>query len=305
MRTLRIATRESNLALWQARHVKQLLESVHEDLACEIVGMTTLGDRDKVSPLSQMGGKGVFIKELETGLLDGSVDIAVHSMKDVPGELPAGLQIGAICERASAEDAFVCNDYASLQELPDGAVVGSSSLRRVLQLKQAYPSLVFKDLRGNVETRLKKLDDGEYDAIILAVAGLQRLGFGNRIAQNIDASLCIPAAGQGAVGVEYRSDDSGVAELLAAVDHSASATCVAAERRVTQILEATCNLPIAAHATLDEQMIRIRAFVASLDGAESVRRERSGPAVDSLAVAEALAHELLDAGAGRLIAAAR
>lgn len=299
---IKIATRESNLAMWQAHHVKSLLEVAQPGLECQIVGMTTLGDRDKQSPLRQMGGKGVFIKELETALLDGSADIAVHSMKDVPGVLPESLAIGAICERADPRDAFVSNNWQSLDELPAGSKVGSSSQRRVLQIKAAYPHLEFADIRGNVETRLRKLDGGEFDAIILAVAGLERLQLGHRIKDAVNATVSIPAAGQGAVGVEYRTDNTEVAALLRSISHEPTETCVLAERQVTGLLEASCTVPIGVFAHLQEDLIAMDAFVASLDGTRSIRQSASGSANDAESIAAHLGRELMDAGALDLIA---
>lgn len=301
METLRIATRQSALALWQANHVKALIEQAHPDTTCEIVGMTTEGDRNKVSPLSQMGGKGVFVKELEAGLLEGAVDIAVHSMKDVPGELPTGLEIGAIVERASPRDALISNSCGHLDELPAGAIVGSSSLRRVLQIQQAYPALQFKELRGNVDTRLRKLDEQHYDAIILAVAGLRRLGLDDRIAQEISEEISLPAAGQGAVGIEYRSDNLAVSHLLESINHQATHDCVRAERRVTQILGATCNLPVAVFAQLRGVEIFIRAFVANTSGSEMLRESARGGVSQAMQLATDVGERLLERGASRLM----
>lgn len=301
MKILRIATRQSALALWQANHIKHLLETSHESLRCEIIGMSTQGDRNKTSPLSQMGGKGVFVKELETALLDGSVDIAVHSMKDVPGELPGGLHIAAVARRASPKDALVSNGYQSLADLPSRARVGSSSLRRVLQVQKAFPNVRFMELRGNVDTRLRKLDEDEYDAIILAVAGLTRLGLENRITEEIATDVCIPAAGQGAVGVECRSDDTATQDLLTVVNDEASAICVTAERLVTKLLGATCNLPIAVFAEISGGQISIRSFVSDTTGTEVIREASSGPVPSSIALAEELGEKLLSKGAAKLI----
>ena len=301
MKTIRIATRESALALWQANHVKKLLEEAHDDVTCEIVGMTTEGDRNKVSPLSQMGGKGVFVKELETALLDGSVDIAVHSMKDVPGELPQGLEIAAMVERADPRDAFVSNNYSTLSELPDGAKVGSSSLRRVLQLKAAFPRLEFQELRGNVDTRLRKLDEGQYDAIILAVAGLQRLGLSDRVADAIHTQTSIPAAGQGAVGIECRADDESTKSLLAAINHTTTWQCVSAERQVTLMLGATCNLPIAVFAEISGNTLQLDGYVSDTKGSQVIRDHQEGAVDDANVLAKMLGQNLLDQGAAALI----
>lgn len=306
MTTVKIATRQSDLALWQANHVRQLIESANPAVSCEIVGMTTLGDRNKVTPLGQMGGKGVFVKELETALLDGSVDIAVHSMKDVPGELPDGLDIAAMTPRADPRDAFISNDYACLDDLPAGALIGSSSLRRVLQLQHAFPALRFEDLRGNVPTRLNRLDDRQYDAIILAVAGLTRLGLFDRVTQAIDEQVCLPAAGQGAVGVECRVGDEPIRSILQTINDASTFKRVSAERRVTLKLGATCNLPVAVFAnfsgdTENNDTITIRAFVADLSGSEAIAQEITGNAVDANALGDELGERLMSLGAGRLM----
>ena len=306
MSTVKIATRQSDLAMWQANHVRQLIESAHPALRCEIVGMTTLGDRNKITPLGQMGGKGVFVKELETALLDGSVDIAVHSMKDVPGELPDGLAITAMTRRADPRDAFISNDYASLSDLPAGAVIGSSSLRRVLQLQRAFPQLQFKDLRGNVPTRLNRLDEKHYDAIILAVAGLERLDRSDRVAEAIAPEICLPAAGQGAVGVECRTQDKRIADILAHINDQQTCQLVSAERRVTLKLGATCNLPVAVFATLSggaghNETITIRAFVADTSGSQTITETAHGNTADAIALADELGERLLSLGAARLM----
>ena len=301
MEKLRIATRKSALALWQANHVKALLENRHTGLVCEIIGMTTEGDRNKVSPLSQMGGKGVFVKELETALLEGNADIAVHSMKDVPAKMPTGLGITAICERASPLDAFVANDCSNLDSLPRGAVVGSSSLRRVLQIKAAYPHLNFRELRGNVDTRLDKLDRQEYDAIILAVAGLTRLGRADRISDSIEPEVCLPAAGQGAIGIESRLDDNKTLDLLIDINHMATWTEVIAERRVTTALGAACNLPIAVFGESFQDRLRLRAFVADTSGEQVIREVLTGPITDAESVAAELGERLLSLGAAKLL----
>jgi len=302
MKKLRIATRESPLALWQANHIKSLLESAHAELQCEIIGMTTLGDRNKFSPLSQMGGKGVFVKELETALLDGSADIAVHSMKDVPGQLPEGLAITSIVERASPQDAFVSNRFESLADLPKGSRVGSSSLRRVRQLHLAYPGLEFIELRGNVDTRLRKLDEGGYEAVILAVAGLTRLGLSNRVSEEIATDICIPAAGQGAVGIESRSNDPSVTGLVESINHPITRICVTAERQVTQLLGATCNLPVAVYAERKAGEFLLNSFISDSDGNVIIREQMSGGIDDSALLAEKLGNNLLVRGAVDLMA---
>jgi hydroxymethylbilane synthase len=302
MKKLRIATRESPLALWQANHIKSLLESAHAELQCEIIGMTTLGDRNKFSPLSQMGGKGVFVKELETALLDGSADIAVHSMKDVPGELPEGLAITSIIERASPQDAFVSNRFESLSDLPKGSRVGSSSLRRVRQLDLAYPGLEFIELRGNVDTRLRKLDQGKYEAVILAVAGLTRLGFSSRVSEEIAADICIPAAGQGAVGIESRSNDPSVNRLVESINHPLTRICVTAERKVTQLLGATCNLPVAVYAEPKASEFLLNSFISDLGGNVVIKEQVTGSIDNSALLAEELGNNLLSRGAVDLMA---
>lgn len=302
MKTVRIATRQSALALWQANYVKDLIEASSNQVQCEIVGMTTEGDRDKSSPLSEMGGKGVFVKELETALIDGHADIAVHSMKDVPGELPPGLVISAICKRADPRDALVSSDFGSLDELPAGTIVGSSSLRRCHQIAYRFPYLRFKELRGNVDTRLKKLDEGQYGAILLAVAGLERLGLEHRITEKIAVDLCIPAAGQGAIGIESRVDDDEINVLTAAVNDAETRRCVLAERAVTMSLGATCNLPIAAYALIDAGRIRISAFVSDEKGETVIVESHEGSENDSDTLARQLGERLIDRGALSLIA---
>ena len=301
MEKLRIATRQSALALWQANYIKSLLEAKWVGLQCEVIGMTTLGDRNKTVPLSNMGGKGVFVKELETALLDGVADIAVHSMKDMPSELPDGLCIMSMAERSSPRDAFVSNNFASISDLPDGARVGSSSLRRIRQLQRCRPELEFIDLRGNVGTRLRKLDEGGYEAVILAVAGLTRLGLSARIAEEISADICLPAAGQGAIGIESRLNDNLVTKLLAAINHPLTQTCVSAERQVTQFLGATCQLPVAVYAESNGRGFRLRAFVSSLSGHVIIREEVIGEIGDSHMLAEELGNSLLKQGAANLI----
>ena len=299
---IRIATRQSTLALWQANYIKTLLESKWTGLQCEIIGMTTIGDRNKTAPLSDMGGKGVFVKELETALLEGNADIAVHSMKDVPGELPEGLRIMSIVERASPRDAFVSNNFASISDLPNGAKVGSSSLRRIRQLQHCRPELEFVDLRGNVGTRLRKLDEGGYDGVILAVAGLTRLGLSDRISEEISPDICLPAAGQGAIGIESRLNDDLATNLLGAINHALTHICVSAERQVTRLLGATCQLPVAVHADSNGRGFRLRAFVSNLSGDVVIKEEVIGELEDSGTLAVELGDYLLEQGAANLIA---
>ena len=297
----RIATRESKLALWQAHYVQDRLIEAHPGIEIEIVGMTTQGDRDKRSPLSQIGGKGVFVKELEQALLLGEADIAVHSMKDVPSVLPDGLTIQAICERADPRDAFVSKKYKRMEDMPTGARIGSSSLRRRLQLKSRFPDLSYLELRGNVGTRLEKLDSGEYDGIILAAAGLSRLGLETRISDHISTQYCIPSAGQGAVGIEVRSGDTRVSDLLSAVNHSPTEFCVSCERLVTSRLGANCNLPIAVFAELDGDSIHFTSFVSDRVGQKVLNVSRSGPVAEGRQLAEQVANTLLEKGAAELI----
>lgn len=300
---LRIATRESKLAMWQAHYVKDQIEAAFPSIDVEICGMTTQGDRDKASPLSRIGGKGVFVKELEQALLSGDAEIAVHSMKDVPAELPPGLEIAAICEREDPRDAFVSNRFDTLSELPAGARVGTSSLRRRLQLQAHFPDLVFPELRGNVGTRLRKLDDGEYDAIILATAGLKRLGLGDRIREKIDPRVCIPAAGQGAVGIECAADNADVQEVLRAITHESTSLCVSCERMISIGLGATCNLPIAGYARMDGDTFLIAGYVASSDGQSTILVEREGNVDSARTLAADLVAELLDRGGRALVEA--
>lgn len=299
---LRIATRESPLAMWQAEYVKAALEKAHPDLKVELLPMTTKGDQILDSPLAKIGGKGLFIKELEHALLDGKADIAVHSMKDVPMEFPEELGLAVICEREDYRDAFVSNNHESFEELPEGAVVGSSSLRRQCQLRAQRPDIVIKDLRGNVNTRLKKLDDGEYDAIILATAGLIRLDMADRIKQALSPELCLPAGGQGAVGIECRLDDVRVLMLLSVLNHGDSAICVSAERAMNQQLNGGCQVPIACLAELEEGALRVRGLVGSSDGSTILRSELIGVTDDAEELGIAIAEDLLSQGAAEILA---
>jgi hydroxymethylbilane synthase len=301
---VRIATRESPLALWQAEYVKARLLAAHPGLQVELVPMTTKGDQNLSSPLSQIGGKGLFIKELEVAMLEDRADIAVHSMKDVPMEFPEGLGLVAICEREDCRDAFVSNRYASLQELPQGAVIGSSSLRRQCQLRAWRPDLVLRDLRGNVGTRLRKLDEGEYDAIILASAGLIRLGLPERISQFLPPELSLPAGGQGAVGVECRLEDVDTIMLLQCLHHEPTSVCVRAERAMNAKLQGGCQVPIAALAILEAgDNLYVRGLVGSVDGTKVLRSEIRGAAHLSEDLGEILAEDLLRQGAAALLEA--
>jgi hydroxymethylbilane synthase len=302
---LRIATRESPLALWQAEYVKAALECAHPQLRVELVPMTTRGDQILDSPLSRIGGKGLFIKELEVAMLEGRADIAVHSMKDVPMEFPEGLGLLAICEREDCRDAFVSNKYASFDALPQGAVVGSSSLRRQCQLRALRPDLQLKDLRGNVGTRLRKLDAGEYDAIILAGAGLIRLELRERIRELLPVERSLPAGGQGAVGIEGRFDDAETRALLACLHHEKTALCVTAERAMNARLQGGCQVPIAALALLDDagKQLHLRGLVGSVDGSRILRSEISGAAHLSEELGVILAEDLLRQGASAILEA--
>ena len=305
---IRIATRESALAMWQAHYVKAQLEQAYPGLKVEILGMTTAGDRDKSSPLSKIGGKGVFIKELEVALIEGRADIAVHSMKDVPSLMPCAFQLTAICEREDPRDAFVSVSASTLADLPAGAKIGSSSLRRRLQLKLARPDLVYEELRGNVGTRLTKLDEGLYDAIILATAGLKRLQLSDRISETIDTQLCIPSAGQGAVGIETLKDNAELNHLLAAINHQDTYDCVMCEREVSKGLGADCSLPVAAFAELfiasdGSEHIKLSAYVSDIEGSEFIRVSHSGPRGQAQTIASVLIEELFSKGAGKLIGA--
>ena len=298
---IRIATRKSPLAMWQAEHVAQALRATHPGLEVEILGMSTQGDKILDTPLAKIGGKGLFVKELEARMLEGDADIAVHSMKDVPVDLPEGLHLPIIMQREDPRDAFVSNRYAALDELPEGAVVGTSSLRRQCQLADRRPDLQIKSLRGNVNTRLRKLDDGEYDAVILAAAGLIRLGFGERIRSAIDPADSLPAIGQGAVGIECRSDDERVNTLLAPLHHADTANRVMAERAMNARLEGGCQVPIGGHAVLDGDQIWLRGLVGTVDGNEIVRGEIRGPREDAEQLGVTLAEELLEHGAGEIL----
>lgn len=302
VRTLRIATRKSPLALWQANFVKAQLEAIHPDLQVELVPMSTQGDKILDTPLAKVGGKGLFVKELETAMLEGRADIAVHSMKDVPVEFPEGLGLHTICEREDPRDAFVSNHFSTLDALPLGAVVGTSSLRRQCQLRASRPDLVIRDLRGNVNTRLAKLDAGEYDAIILAAAGLKRLEMAHRITAFIEPEQSLPANGQGAVGIECRLDDEAVKALLAPLEHAETRTRVLTERAMNRALQGGCQVPIGAYALVEGDQIWLRGLVGSPDGSQMLRDEIRGPLANGESLGEDLAERLLAAGADRILA---
>ena len=299
---IRIATRKSPLAIWQAEHVQERLQALHPGLQVELIGMQTEGDRILDAPLAKIGGKGLFIKELEQRLLEHSADIAVHSMKDVTVDLPGGLALPVILEREDPRDAFISNEYSCLEALPRGAVVGTSSLRRQCQLKALRPDLMIRDLRGNVGTRLGKLDAGEYAAIILAVAGVMRLGQAGRIRTRLEPEQLLPAIGQGAIGIECRAGDTAVEELLRPLDHAATHTRVLAERGVNRRLDGGCQVPIAAHALLDHGRLFLRGLVGRVDGSEIIRAEVEGPAARAEALGMELGEALLVRGADAILA---
>lgn len=299
--TIRIATRKSPLALWQAHYVKDALQAAHPGLDVELVTFVTKGDVILDTPLAKVGGKGLFVKELEVAMLDGRADLAVHSMKDVPVDFPKGLGLVTICERADPRDAFVSNHYSSLAQLPQGAVVGTCSLRRQCQLKAQRPDLVIKDLRGNVGTRLSKLDAGEYDAIILAAAGLQRLELEQRIASYIEPEQSLPAVGQGAVGIECRLDDNELHQLLAPLHHQDTADRVLCERAMNNTLQGGCQVPIGSYSQLEGEQIWLRALVGEPDGSEIVRGEIRGDRSEGEQLGQQLAEQLLAQGARQIL----
>ena len=299
---VRIATRKSALALWQAEFVKAELERFHADVRVELVPMSTQGDIILDTPLAKIGGKGLFVKELEQAMLDGRADIAVHSMKDVPVEFPEGLELYTICEREDPRDAFVSNNFANLDELPQGAIVGTSSLRRQCQIKALRPDLDIRDLRGNVNTRLGKLDDGQYDAIILAAAGLIRLEMQERIADYIEPEVSLPANGQGAVGIECRIDDEVTKALLAPLEHTQTRIRVNAERSMNRYLEGGCQVPIGAYALVDGEQVHLRGLVGAVDGSEILRDEVTGHVNDAEKLGIELAKKLLAQGADKILA---
>ncbi|WP_461537242.1 hydroxymethylbilane synthase [Spongorhabdus nitratireducens] len=303
MKKVRIATRKSALALWQAEYVKARLEFFHPDLEVELVAMTSRGDRILDAPLAKIGGKGLFVKELETAMLENRADIAVHSMKDVPMEFPEGLGLAVICEREDPRDAFVSNTFNSIDELPEGAVVGTSSLRRQCQLMADRPDLKIRFLRGNVNTRLAKLDAGEYDAIILAAAGLIRLEMADRIRNYISTEQSLPAGGQGAVGIECRTDDAEMLELLKPLHHEKTASCVLAERAMNKRLNGGCQVPIGGFAVLEGENIYLRGLVGSPDGETMLRSEVRGPAVQAEQLGIQVAESLLEQGADKILQA--
>jgi hydroxymethylbilane synthase len=298
---LKIATRQSPLALWQANYVSNELHKYHPDLTIELLKIVTKGDKILDTPLAKIGGKGLFIKELEVALLSGEADIAVHSMKDVPMQLPQGLALDIICQREEPRDAFVSNHYQNLTQLPNHAKVGTSSLRRQSQLLALRPDLQIKDLRGNVGTRLSKLDKGDYDAIILAAAGLIRLDLPQRIASLLDETVLLPAAGQGAVGIETRAHDSKIINLLAPLSCSKTTTRVTAERAMNFRLDGGCQVPIAGFAEFKGDELVLTGRVGSVDGKQLIRAESRGRPEDAKNIGEEVAEKLLAAGAGDIL----
>jgi len=300
--TLRIATRKSPLALWQANHVRDALLARHPDLTVELLTMTTQGDKILDTPLAKVGGKGLFVKELEVGMLEGRADLAVHSMKDVPVEFPEGLGLAAVLVREDPRDALLSNMFSSLDALPQGARVGTSSLRRQCQLRAHRPDLEVLDLRGNVNTRLKKLDDGVYDAILLAAAGVKRMGWEARITELLTPEQSLPAIGQGAIGIEIRSNDVRVRTLVEELNDPQTAIRVAAERALNEGLQGGCQVPIGGFAEIHEGVIRLRGLVGRPDGRELVQGEISGQPDNAAQLGRTLADDLLSRGAREILA---
>lgn len=301
-RIVRIATRNSPLAMWQAEFVKSRLLELHQNIEVELIGMKTQGDIILDTPLAKVGGKGLFVKELEQGMLDGRADIAVHSMKDVPVEFPEGLHLPVICQREDPHDAFVSNHYQSIDELPHGARLGTSSLRRECQVRTHRPDLEVLPLRGNVNTRLRKLDDGEFDAIILAMAGLKRLGFDDRIRSALTPEQSLPAIGQGALGIETRVDDEEMNALIAPLHCDQTAIVLRAERALNKRLSGGCQVPIAGYAMLDEDNVWLRGLVGQPDGTNTVMAEVRGKAADAEKLGIQVAEMLLAKGADKILA---
>lgn len=299
--TLRIATRNSPLALWQARHIQTALSAIHPHLQIEIEGFLTEGDRRLSASLAKVGGKGLFVKELEIALLEKKADIAVHSLKDMPAHLTPGLQLATYCEREDPRDVFLSPRYANVAALPSGAIVGTSSSRRACLLAGLRQDLKVEPLRGNVGTRLKKLDDGQYDAIILAAAGLKRLGEAARIRCYLETNSWIPAVGQAAIGIECLADNDRALELLAPLDHTPTRIAVMAERACNQVLDGGCQLPIAVHATCADGQLMLRGFVGNPDTYESIRAEYVGSVDEPEVAGERLAELLLEKGAGGIL----
>ncbi len=297
-----IASRESALAMWQAKHIQARLQALYPNCEVTILGMTTTGDQILDSPLARIGGKGLFVKELETALANGSADLAVHSMKDVPMNLPEGFAMAATGEREDPRDAFVSNNFSGLEDLPHGSIVGTSSLRRQSQLQARFPHLKIESLRGNVQTRLRKLDEGQYAAIILAAAGLIRLGLSDRIRQLIAPQNSIPAVGQGALGIEINAARTDLFEVLAPLNHIDTQLCVEAERGMSRALAGSCTVPLGAYAVREGDEISITGFVASVDGKQMLRETVRGSVNNAEAVGKALANQLIAKGADKILA---
>lgn len=300
-KTIKIGTRASKLALWQAEWVRSLILKIDPSLEVELVKIKTTGDKILDVPLAKVGGKGLFVKEIEEAMLRGEIDLAVHSMKDVPTELPEGLHLGAVLVREDPRDALISKGHVKLKDLPKGAKVGTSSLRRSCQLMSIRPDFKILSLRGNLDTRLRKLDDGEFDAIILAAAGVKRLGYTDRITETLEATVSLPAIAQGAVGIECRMDDKFMNDLIAPLKHPQTETCVRAERAALKRLEGGCQVPIAAHAVLEGDTIVMDGLVGSVSGEQIIKKHRTGPASDPEAIGIALAQDLLDSGAKAIL----
>ncbi|MBM3351543.1 MAG: hydroxymethylbilane synthase [Betaproteobacteria bacterium] len=298
-----IASRESALAMWQARHIQSRLQDLYPHTEVSILGMTTTGDQILETPLAKVGGKGLFVKELETALADGRADLAVHSMKDVPMNLPEGFILAATGEREDPRDAFVSNTFATLESLPEGSIVGTSSLRRQSQLQARFPHLKIESLRGNLQTRLRKLDEGQYAAIILAAAGLIRLGLNERISQFIPPEQSIPAVGQGALGIEISASRPELVAILAPLNHLDTQRCVEAERGMSRALAGSCTVPLGAYATCEAENIHITGFVASVDGKQMLIETATGPKADAEILGKILAKQLVAKGADKILAA--
>jgi len=301
-RTLVIASRESALAMWQARHIQSRLQALYPQLEVSILGMTTTGDQILNSPLAKIGGKGLFVKELEQALEEGRADIAVHSMKDVPMTLPPGFMLAATGEREDPRDAFVSNQHPNLEALPEGSVVGTSSLRRECQLRARFPHLKIEPLRGNVQTRLRKLDEGQFAAIILAAAGLKRLDLGHRITALIEPEQSLPAVGQGALGIECREGRDDLVALLAPLHHAESAACVASERAMSRALQGSCQVPLGGFAQIVAGELRLRGFVASIDGQRMIRDEVHGKPENAEQLGVEMGQRLIALGADKILA---
>ena len=298
---IRIATRKSPLALWQANFVKQQLLNNHNGLTVELIPMVTQGDILLDSPLSKIGGKGLFVKQLEQAILNNEADIAVHSIKDIPAQLPQGLILATICRRDEVRDAFISNKYTNLDQLPYGTIIGTSSLRRQCQLRAKYPHIQIKDLRGNVSTRLEKLDDHKYDAIILAAVGLKRLALDGRIKQYIDTDLILPAVGQGAVGIEARSDDKEMLNLLAPLNDRDSCICIQAERAMNQQLQGGCQIPIACYSQINDGILSLQGLVGRTDGSQIIKSKIQGSTAQAQQLGCKLAEQLLKYGAKEIL----